>query len=393
MLAPLLINLTLAPFLAAQPVPRDPALEPPPVVVNPGPEYSDATRLFQGIPGIERSRKGRLWAVWYAGGDNEGPHNYVIVTTSGDDGKSWSKPKVVIDPRWFVRAYDPCLWTDPKGRLWLFWAQASIKWDQRGGVWAVMTTNPDQENPKWSQPRRIADGVMMNKPIAAKDGRWLLPVGGWRNIKTNLAGGKGVEIAPYTPETLSHPIPHRDSGVVVSADKGKTFNFLGEAQIADAQFDEHMVVERRDGSLWMLVRTMYGIGQSTSRDGGKTWSPGTRYADHVVTRFFIRRLASGRLLMVRHSPPSGKGRSHLTAQLSDDDGETWKGNLLIDERNSVSYPDGVQAPDGTIYIIYDRERTRAREILMATFTEEDVRNGQASSSKARLRVLVNKAGE
>ncbi len=34
-----------------------------------------------------------------------------------------------------------------------------------------------------------------------------------------------------------------------------------------------MVVERKDGSLWMLLRTSYGIGQSVSADGGATWSP------------------------------------------------------------------------------------------------------------------------
>jgi hypothetical protein len=42
-----------------------------------------------------------------------------------------------------------------------------------------------------------------------------------------------------------------------------------------------------------------------------------------------------------------------------------------------------------MYLIYDRERKGAREILMATFTEEDVRKGEG----ARLRVVVNRAGE
>jgi hypothetical protein len=390
-LLPFLVPLVL--FLDAQPVSQDPALDPAPVIVPPGPEYADATRLFQGIPGIERSRKGRLWAVWYAGGDNEGPENYVVVVTSGDGGRSWSKPKLVVDPRWLVRAYDPCLWTDPKGRLWLFWAQAAVKWDGRGGVWAIMTANPDSPDPKWSAPRRIADGVMMNKPTVARDGRWLLPVGGWRNIKPNLSPGKMFDLAPHTPESLTRTIPHRDSGVVESSDGGRTFRFLGEARVPDAQFDESMIVQRRDESLWMLVRTTYGIGQSESRDGGRTWSPGTKYLDHVVTRYFIRRLRSGRLLLVRHLPPSGKARSHLTAQLSGDEGATWGGSLSIDERNSVSYPDGVQAKDGTIYLIYDRERTKAREILMATFTEQDVAQGRGVSPKARFRVVVNKAGE
>lgn len=385
--------LLLPPMLVAQSVTRDPAMDSPPVILNPGPEYAGRTRKFQGIPGIERSRKGRLWAVWYAGGDGEGPDNYVVMVTSGDDGRSWSGPKLVVDPTWYVRAFDPCLWTDPKGRLWLFWAQSSLKWDGRGGVWSIMTGNPDAENPNWSAPRRIADGVMMNKPTVAKDGRWLLPVGGWRNFKPRMARWKHLNLAPHTAESLTREIVHLDSGVVISSDDGRTFQFLGEARIPEAGSDEHMIVQRGDGSLWMLVRTLYGIGQSTSRDGGITWAPGTKYTNHVATRFFIRRLKSGRLLMVRHNLPSGKVRSHLTAYLSGDEGETWNSSLLLDERSAVSYPDGVQAPDGRIYIIYDRERTAAREILMATFSEDDVRNGAAISPRTRLRVCVNKAGE
>ena len=80
----------------------------------------------------------------------------------------------------------------------------------------------------------------------------------------------------------------------------------------------------------------------------------------------------------------------MTAYLSDDDGETWKGGLMIDERKSVSYPDGTQAPDGTIYLIYDWERGRDKNILMATFTEADVRAGSFSAN-SRQRVLINYA--
>lgn len=367
---------------------KDPALDPPVVSMAPSSQYLEQRRPFQGIPGLERTRQGRLWAVWYTGGDDEGPYNYIMLVTSGNDGKTWSQAKVVIDPELFVRAYDPCLWMDPKGRLWLFWAQAAVRWDGRGGVWAIRADKPDGENPKWSAPRRIADGVMMNKPTVTQKGEWLLPVGGWRNIKPTLTQ-KGLDTAPYSPESLRHVVPHKDSGVVVSRDNGRTFEFLGEAVAPNTQFDEHMVVERKNGDLWMLVRTTYGIGQSVSKDGGRTWSPGEKYMDHVVTRFFVRRLASGKLLMVRHNPPAGKGRSHLTAYLSDDDGASWTGGLLLDEREQVSYPDGVQGADGTVYLIYDRERKGAREILMATFTEEDVRKGEG----ARLRVVVNRAGE
>lgn len=370
---------------------RDPALDPAPLITSPGAEYADGTRKFQGIPGIERTRKGRLWAVWYAGGEGEGPANYVLLVTSGDDGRTWSPPRLVIDPKGFVRAYDPCLWIDPQGRMWLFWAQAAGWWDGRGGVWAAVTDNPDAESPSWSAPRRIANGVMMNKPTVVR-GQWLLPIGGWKNIRPNLREFR-QDWGPYTVESLTHDIgPEKGSNVVVSTDRGRTFRTLGQAQVPETQFDESMLVERRDRSLWLLARTLYGIGQSVSRDGGRSWTPGEKYMDHVVARFFLRRLKSGRLLLVRHNPPTGKGRTHLTAYLSDDDGKNWHGGLLLDDREQVSYPDGVQARDGTVYVIYDRERTRAREILMAVFREEDVRLGRAQSDRARLRLLVNKAG-
>ena len=97
------------------------------------------------------------------------------------------------------------------------------------------------------------------------------------------------------------------------------------------------------------------------------------------------------MLAVTHLPPDGKTRSHLMAHLSTDDGATWTGGLMIDERKAVSYPDGVQAPDGTIYVIYDYQRTDAKQILMATFTEQDVATGSDVSGAVRRRVVVNQA--
>jgi hypothetical protein len=74
-----------------------------------------------------------------------------------------------------------------------------------------------------------------------------------------------------------------------------------------------------------------------------------------------------------------------------DDGETWERGLMLDERPGVSYPDGLQAPDGMLYILYDRNRYTDAETLLAKFREEDVLEGQWSSPDARRRVLVNRA--
>ncbi|MFO7694622.1 MAG: hypothetical protein R6V57_16165, partial [Vicinamibacterales bacterium] len=48
-------------------------------------------------------------------------------------------------------------------------------------------------------------------------------------------------------------------------------------------------------------------------------------------------------------------------------------------------------PDGLIRIIYDYNRVSDRNILMATFREEDVAAGKDVSGAVKLRQLVNKA--
>jgi hypothetical protein len=388
----------------AAPALPDLALQPPQVITSPGPEYAKSTRGAQGVPGIERSPKGRLWAAWYTGKGTRGvesPFSYVVLATSGDDGRTWVDLKMVIQAQRFVHTYDPCLWLDPAGRLWFFWAQSAGLQDGRMGVWAIQTSEPEAENPRWSEPRRIANGVMLNKPTVLRNGDWLLPIGLWRD-NTGLPNINldGYDLSPYTKKMLEHDLgDERGSNVYRSRDQGKTFDRIGQVRIYPTRSDEHMIVERRDNSLWMLVRTTWGIGQSTSTDGGHTWSPGAKYleAKNVASkRFFVRRLNSGALLLVRNNGPTGS-RDHLTAFVSDDDGISWQGGLLLDERES-SYPDGALAKDGAIYIIYDHQRyTLNREgkagvgaVMMAKFREEDIRAGKPVTAQTRLRVEISR---
>jgi len=389
----------LAAFLAgcASPLPPDPALLPPQIIDSPGPAYATDQRHSQGVPGIERAANGRLWAIWVTGPESrqvESPASYVVLATSADDGRSWSDLKFVIQPHRLVRAMSPSIWIDPNGRLWVFWAQSAGLRDGRWGVWAMTADSPDSANPTWSEPRRISNGILLNKPTVLNNGVWLLPIAMWP-LNTPELRLEGYDLGPYSPEMLIHEDMGEEklgSNVYVSHDQGETFEFLGQARIPSTRVDEHMLVERRDGSIWMVVRTTYGLGQSLSTDGGRTWSPGVPCikADNVANkRFFLRRLQSGALLMARHNGPDAN-RSHLTAFISDDDGATWQGGLLLDERDRVSYPDGVQAPDGVIYLIYDYDRAGEGVIQLATFREEDVRAGEPTTPPARMRIEINR---
>lgn len=398
--AALLIPLFVATTARAADV--DLALEPPAVLTDPGPQYADAKRDVNMVIGMDRTPKGRIWAAWVSGGDSE--LGYFVCATSDDGGKTWSGPRLVIDPTdapsgLARRTLVGNFWTDPTGKLWLFFDQSMGYFDGRGGAWAITCDNPDADKPAWSAPRRLCYGATLNKPTVLKDGTWLMPVSLWARSHIHASTEKkrptfDKAAVPANFTDAFHDLDdQRMAHWFASTDQGKTWERRGGVAFPKFNFDEHMVVELKDGRLWMLARTGDGLFESHSADQGRTWSAPKLRFPCVPARFFLRRLASGRLLLIKHGMPDErtKARSHLTAVLSDDDGATWKGGLVLDERAGVSYPDGFQAPDGTIQIVYDFDRYGAAEILTARFREEDVLAGKFASPGSAAKVLVNKA--
>ncbi len=363
----------------------DHALVPPVLNTSPLPEYGYDKLDYGMTIGIERTTGGRLWACWVAGGDS--PAAFFVLASSDDDGESWSAPRLVVDshakdlprPRSILVGN---LWTDPRGRLWLIFDQSMDMFDGRAGVWASVCENPDAEQAVWSPPRRIWHGVTLNKPTVLSTGEWMLP------ISLDQRGGFG----PFKG-CFAELDPMRGANVFVSTDQGDTWQRRGMATFPNPDWHEHMIVERNDGSLWMLARTRNGIMESTSADGGQTWSvPVDSDVKHPNARFHIRRLKSGRLLLIKHGDAidAHQGRVQLSAWLSDDDGKRWTGGLVLDERTGISYPDGFQSPDGTIYISYDRNRATDGEILLARFSEEDILAGKLVSPKSKLKMLISR---
>lgn len=343
----------------------------PSVITNPGAKFQDDARPGAMIIGMDRTPKGRIWGCWTGTGDK--PDGYFLLATSDDDGATWSKPRLAVGARsdasqQLSGALVGNLWTDPKGRLWLFFDQQLGDPQKRITNWFMRCDDPDAADPAWSTPVMFAEGCTLNKPTVLKDGAWLLPVSDW----------------------------HRKTArVFASTDEGASWTERGSVQFPMWQFDEHMMIELNDGRLWMLARTSGQPHESFSSDGGKTWSKPKQAAtvQSVSARFFLRRLKSGRILLVKNGPVNVRlpRRSSMTAFLSDDEGKSWSKGLLLDERADVSYPDGFESPDGLIHILYDRNRHTDAEILMAKFREEDILAGKIISKDAKLRMLANKA--
>ena len=355
-------------------------------------KFSSKHRLWQGIPSIEVSPKGRIFSTFYSGGTKEDKGNFVVLTIS-NDGKNFSEPVAALY-REAGRCYDPVLWIDPLGRLWWIWAYASKS--EPSGVYGVVCEDCDAETLTWSQPFLIGKYVMMNKPTVLSTGDWLFPVAAW-DPSINM-------LYALPPEKYGHK--KEETGAFVYKlihPQSMTFKKMGGTCAAQRSFDEHMILELNNGKLMMLIRTYYGIAVSYSYDQGHTWTEAVRSnIPSPSSRFFIRRLSSGRILLVNHH--NFCGRNNLTALLSEDEGQTWKYSLLLDERADVSYPDAVETKDGFIYITYDRERGAfrknlnsvmdcAREILYAKITEEDILAGKLVNPSSQLKNIISKLNE
>jgi predicted neuraminidase len=343
----------------------------PVVITNPAAEFQDEARPGAMIIGMDRTPKGRIWGCWTGTGDK--PDGYFLLATSDDGGATWSKPRLAVGARTEASqkisgALVGNLWTDPKGRLWLFFDQQLGDPDKRITNWWMRCDNPDAAEPEWTDPVNFAEGCTLNKPTILASGDWLLPVSDWHG---------------------------KTARVFASTDEGATWTERGSLKFPGWEFDEHMMVELKDGRIWMLARTHGQPHESFSSDGGRTWSEPKQAAtvQNINARFFLRRLKSGRILLVKNGSPAERleKRTHMSAWLSEDEGQTWKGGLLLDERNAVSYPDGFEAPDGLIHLLYDWNRHSDAEILLAKFREEDVLAGKLVSADAKLRMLANKA--
>ena len=348
--------------------------------------FSAPHRVWQGIPGIERTRGGRFFVTFYSGGITETYGNYVLLYKSEGD-RERGELVCAVEKQGRFRCFDPVLWIDPTRRLWLVWNVMPGE-----EVWGAICDDPDSEELVWSEEFYIGRGVMMNKPTVLSSGEWLFPIAIWKREfgeKLRASGMKDTDVP--------------GAYVYKTSDNGATFIKLGYADVPNRRFDEHMILEHTNGVLANYVRTHYGIGVCYSYDRGLTWSKGDDSGlGGPCSRFHIRRLRSGRILLVNHV--NYTGRNNLCALLSEDDGRSFPYSIMLDERSAVSYPDVTESEDGYLYIIYDRERgcskksldeayASAREILLAKITEQDIINGSIRDGHSYLKHVVSKLGK
>jgi hypothetical protein len=343
------------------------------------PKFMLSTRRWQGIPSIGKDRLGNFYTAWISGGDGENNVNYITVSLSKNKGRSWIYDKLIlsVNPQDSTRLKDPCFFNDKFGNLYMVWAKYVQKKSVLAREWAVswyskINLSDDGNTITYSPPRRIAEGIMLNKPYYSTiSDQLVFPIAMWYDGGDPNLRQPFIFKADYGLNTLTN---FTNSGYI-PLDKPLKWVY------------EHMIVQLKDSTYLGMVRTVDGIYYSKSKDGN-TWDKGKKFMDAGPTtaaRFYLGKLNSGRLILIFNN---AKTRTNMTICLSDDDGVTWPYKMLIDESADsyfgVSYPDMIEPSPGLLDIVYDYVRSPNGTIKFVEIKEEDILNNKSNFFKTNI---------
>lgn len=329
--------------------------------------FADENRQWQGIPGIEavplENGGTRLWTCWITGSNREpSVGNYCLYSFSDDGGETWMRAFAIAfdENNKNSRTFDPSLFYDGDGNLWLWWNQTNYSsGDKYVGIWCAKISNPgvavngleDLNSFEISQAKRVCDGLKMNKPTILSNGDWAF---------------------------FSHNFTRQGyTEMWVSSDKGETWSKKSEMYAPNALFaNETAFAETvRDGkTVYMAINRTndsYNLAVNYSYDEGLTWTDGVEWDIlGASSRPMLKTLPSGNVVYIQHYNTTG--RSMMSIWLSEDGGVTWPHCMVLDARSGVSYPDVTLDAQGNIYVVWDHDRYGDKEILMAKLTEEEL---------------------
>jgi predicted neuraminidase len=289
---------------------------------------------------MEELADGDLYLVYY-GGEGEYAAGTAVFGSRLKRGETtWSPPQPIArDPSRSVG--NAVVWRAPDGLVWLFYVVRD------GATWSTSRVQfkvSADDARTWSDSSVLSlePGTMVrNRPIVLADGSYLLPA---------------YRETGHDPEFVG---PESTSMVFRFDPKAKAWTEGGRIKSPRGNI-QPAIAPLADGSLLAYCRRGGGyrpdevgyLVRSTSRDGGRTWSPGvdSRFPNPNAAVDLLR-LKSGRLLLVYND--SMTGRSPLTVALSTDDDATWPARRNIAEgRGDFAYPSAFQARDGTIHVVF-----------------------------------------
>lgn len=206
----------------------------------------------------------------------------------------------------------------------------------------------------WEPPKRIWEGYTgaLNSVIQTQSGRILLPFS-CRTDRTWSNRGEGLDAFTFRGQY--------DSTLVFSDDGGDSWTWppvrlkVPVPDIVSAYGSvEPVIVELRDGRIWMLIRTQQGrFYESFSINGNEWTAPRPSAITSSDSPGGIVRTSDGRLVLFWNNcqryPYAYGGRHVLHAAVSDDDGRTWRGYREVARDRLRNEPPPPRGDHGTAY--------------------------------------------
>jgi len=308
------------------------------------------------IPALVVTQRGTLLATCEGRKTGRGDHGDLdlVLKRSTDGGQTWGKLELIHEEGGAAKVTigNPCPVIDQStGTIWLPLTRDNDR---------VLMTSSSDDGKTWSKPRDITadvkasdwnwyatgpgNGIQLSR--GKFQGRLVIPcdhrVGANKNDKEN-----------WDKAGRSH--------VIYSDDHGQTWKFGGSTDYA---MNECAVVELPDGTLMLNSRSYRGKacrGVSLSKDGGLTWEPTTddpALVESVCQASLISVGAPGSKagdmsLLVFSNPAVSKGRNHLTVRVSEDHGQKWPHSRLVCEGSSA-YSSLAALPGDEVGLLYER---------------------------------------
>ena len=294
----------------------------------------------------------RLAAIFFRSTAGGGPE--LCARFSTDNGRTWGPTEGLYQLPKDAGGGSPEPLVDSKGELHVFYLKARRKMPSGLDI-DIWYTKSTEGRTRWRPVARIWEGYTgsLNSVIQMRSGRIILPFS-YMTKRTWAERGEGFDQYTYMGTF--------NSTVLYSSDYGDTWHVspshlkVTAPDLGTYGAIEPVVVERKDGRVWMLLRTQHGRFFESLSEDGITWStPKPTSILSSDSPAGLTRLDDGRIVMFWNNclrfPYAYGGRHVMHGAVSSDDGKSWRGFREVAKNPKRHEPPPPRGDHGATYPI------------------------------------------
>ena len=274
---------------------------------------------------------------------------------STDEGRTWTSTPLFADPAKFAVSNERALLRTREGVVISAWMNGAERKQPKGWRWGEKDVSwKDFVLPTYTY-RSIDDGKTWETPVKLS-----VPWCGCIHSLIQMKSGRVVLVGQeIIPQWRHATVMWASDDLGMTWQRGDVLDY-GIGAHDHAGSIEGSVIERKDGSLYLLLRTESGfLWEASSRDGLK-WDGLKQTTIKAVTCCpQMARLSDGRIALLwnappRHDPASGSSRVELSLAFSADETATWSKPVIVAANyvpgGRVSYPYLYERKPGELWI-------------------------------------------